>query len=94
MATTSPARPIAQQRSAAEVLEGRRWWALLVLCAAQFIVIVDTSIVAIALPAIQSDLSISSSNLQWVFNAYVVVWPGYSSSVGSWPTSTGNDASS
>lgn len=70
MATTSPARPLAQaQRSAEEVFEGRRWWALIVLCAAQFIVIVDTSIVAIALPAIQSDLNISSSNLQWVLNA-------------------------
>lgn len=77
MATTSPARPLAQaQRSAAEVFEGRRWWALIVLCAAQFIVIVDTSIVAIALPTIQNDLNISSSSLQWVFNAYVVVLAG------------------
>ncbi len=77
MATTSPARPLAQpQPTAAEVFESRRWWGLVVLCAAQFLVIVDTSIVAIALPAIQSDLSISSSNLQWVFNAYVVVLAG------------------
>lgn len=77
MATTSPARPLAKvQRSATDVFESRRWWALIVLCAAQFIVIVDTSIVAIALPAIQSDLGISSSSLQWVFNAYVVVLAG------------------
>jgi len=57
-------------------LHERRWWALAVLCAAQFIVIVDTSIVAIALPAIQRDLDISSTNLQWVFNAYVVALAG------------------
>ncbi|MCC6960585.1 MAG: MFS transporter [Dehalococcoidia bacterium] len=76
MTSTSPARPFSTARSSVDVLHARRWWALVVLCAAQFIVIVDTSIVAIALPAIQSDLQISSTDLQWVFNAYVVALAG------------------
>ena len=54
----------------------RRWWALFLLCAAQFIVILDTSIIAIALPDMQRGLDISPSNLQWVFNAYVVAFGG------------------
>ncbi len=76
MATASARGPIAGPRITAQTFDDRRWWALLVLCAAQFIVIVDTSIIAIALPAIQGDLNISSSNLQWVFNAYVVALGG------------------
>lgn len=54
----------------------RRWWALFLLCAAQFIVIMDTSIIGVALPAMQDDLGISQANLQWVFNAYVVAFGG------------------
>lgn len=76
MATAEFARVGTARRSAAELLEQRRWWALLIICAAQFIVIVDTSIVAIALPAIQRDLNIAANDLQWVFNAYVVVLAG------------------
>src|SRR5688572_19978426 len=76
MAIAESVRSGLVRRPTAGVLEQRRWLALLVICAAQFIVIVDTSIVAIALPAIQRDLSIASSDLQWVFNAYVVVLAG------------------
>ena len=54
----------------------RRWGALFLLCASQFIVILDTSIVGVALPSIQRALSISPENLQWVFNAYVVIFGG------------------
>ncbi|MBE0609349.1 MAG: MFS transporter [Dehalococcoidia bacterium] len=54
----------------------RRWWALFLLCAAQFIVILDTSIIAIALPDMQRGLDISAPDLQWVFNAYVVAFGG------------------
>lgn len=76
MATASAQRPVTGPRITAQTFDDRRWWALLIICSAQFIVIVDTSIVAIALPAIQGDLGISSSNLQWVFNAYVVALGG------------------
>lgn len=54
-----------------------RWWALLALCAAQFVVIMDTSIIGVALPAIQQDLGYESSALQWIFNAYVIVFGGF-----------------
>ena len=54
----------------------RRWWALVLLCAAQFIVILDTSIVGVALPAMQRGLEIAPADLQWVFNAYVIAFGG------------------
>jgi len=54
----------------------RRWWALALLSLAQFIVILDTSIVGVALPAIQEALGVSQSGLQWVFNAYVIAFGG------------------
>ncbi|MEU3470393.1 MFS transporter [Streptomyces sp. NPDC006687] len=54
----------------------RRWWALGVLAAAQFMVIMDTSIIGVALPEMQKDLGFSQGELQWVFNAYVIVFGG------------------
>jgi EmrB/QacA subfamily drug resistance transporter len=59
------------------VPDPKRWWALALLCAAQFIVILDTSIIGVALPAIQHELSYSQSGLQWVFNAYVIFFGGF-----------------
>ncbi len=57
-------------------LYAKRWAALFVLCLAQFVVIMDTSIIGVALPAIQKDLGYSASSLQWIFNAYVVAFGG------------------
>src|SRR6059058_583525 len=54
----------------------RRWWALALLSVAQFLVILDTSIIGVALPKIDSALGFSTSSLQWVFNAYVVAFGG------------------
>ncbi|MDF5754583.1 MFS transporter [Spongiactinospora sp. TRM90649] len=54
----------------------RRWSALALIAAAQFIVIMDTSIIGVALPRIQQDLGFSQENLSWVFNAYVVAFGG------------------
>jgi EmrB/QacA subfamily drug resistance transporter len=54
----------------------RRWWALVVLAAAQFMVIMDTSIIGVALPDMQRDLGFSQGSLQWVFNAYVIAFGG------------------
>lgn len=53
-----------------------RWSALAILCAAQFMVIMDTSIIGVALPAIQNDLNYAPSGLQWIFNAYVIIFGG------------------
>lgn len=55
----------------------KRWAALFLLCTAQFIVIMDTSIIGVALPAIKEDLGYSQSGLQWIFNAYVIVFGGF-----------------
>ena len=54
----------------------RRWTALAVIALAQFIVIMDTSIIGVALPDIRSDLGFSPGDLSWVFNAYVVAFGG------------------
>jgi EmrB/QacA subfamily drug resistance transporter len=54
----------------------RRWSALAVIALAQFMVIMDTSIIGVALPEIQSDLGFTPENLSWVFNAYVVAFGG------------------
>jgi EmrB/QacA subfamily drug resistance transporter len=54
----------------------RRWSALAVIALAQFIVIMDTSIIGVALPEIQTDLGFSPEDLSWVFNAYVVAFGG------------------
>ncbi|CAN5328411.1 DHA2 family efflux MFS transporter permease subunit [soil metagenome] len=55
----------------------KRWSALFLLCTAQFIIIMDTSIIGVALPAIQTDLGYSQSDLQWIFNAYVILFGGF-----------------
>jgi EmrB/QacA subfamily drug resistance transporter len=54
----------------------KRWLALALLCAAQFIVILDTSIIGVALPAIQIDLGFTPEGLSWIFNAYVIAFGG------------------
>jgi EmrB/QacA subfamily drug resistance transporter len=56
--------------------DNRRWWALGLLAAAQFMVIMDTSIIGVALPDIQEALGFSQSGLSWIFNAYVVAFGG------------------
>jgi len=54
----------------------RRWTALAVIALAQFMVIMDTSIIGVALPEIQSDLGFTPEDLSWVFNAYVIAFGG------------------
>jgi EmrB/QacA subfamily drug resistance transporter len=51
-----------------------RWKALGILSLAQFLIILDTSIIGVALPTIQQHFSFSQADLQWVFNAYVIVF--------------------
>jgi EmrB/QacA subfamily drug resistance transporter len=55
----------------------RRTWLLIVCCLAQFMVILDLTIVNVALPAIQADLGFSAVNLQWVVVAYAIVFAGF-----------------
>jgi EmrB/QacA subfamily drug resistance transporter len=53
-----------------------RWTALWIIALAQFMVIMDTSIIGVALPEIQRDLGFTQENLSWVFNGYVVAFGG------------------
>ena len=55
----------------------RRWVALILLCFAQFIVVLDASIVNVALPSIGEALNFSQANLPWVVNAYVLTFGGF-----------------
>src|SRR2546421_8234852 len=56
--------------------ERRRWIALVVLCAGFLMIILDQTIVNVALPSIQSDLGFSQSGLAWVVNAYLIAFGG------------------
>src|ERR671936_1445964 len=55
----------------------RRWIALILLCVAQFVVVLDASIVNVALPTIGRGLHFSEENLPWVVNAYVIAFGGF-----------------
>lgn len=57
--------------------DSRRWLALVLLCATQFILVLDVAIVNVALPSIQRELEFSQQNLQWVVNAYTLVFGGF-----------------
>ena len=53
-----------------------RWAALYVLCAGTLMIVLDATIVNVALPSIQDDLGFSPSNLAWVVNAYLIAFGG------------------
>ncbi|WP_134734041.1 MFS transporter [Amycolatopsis nivea] len=53
-----------------------RWWALGLIALAQFMVIMDTSIIGVALPRMRDALGFTPSTLSWVFNAYVIAFGG------------------
>ena len=54
--------------------DSRRWTALMVVCLAQLMIVLDVTIVNVALPSIQRDLHFSQSNLTWVVNAFLVTF--------------------
>src|SRR5579862_7476192 len=54
-----------------------KWVVLVLICLAQFMVILDATIVNVALPSIQNDLGLSEANLQWIVNAYTLVFGGF-----------------
>ncbi len=59
------------------VSDRRKWLALGLLSAVQFMVVLDIAIVNVALPSIQVDLGFSQENLQWVISAYALVFGGF-----------------
>jgi len=52
--------------------ENRKWWTLGVVCIAVFMLLLDVTVVNVALPDIQKDLGSSFSDLQWVVDAYAL----------------------
>src|SRR5512142_184084 len=60
------------------MLEGRsRWLALIVLCLGVLMIVLDTTIVNVALPSIAADLGFSETSLVWVVNAYMLTFGGF-----------------
>src|SRR5688572_27490817 len=57
--------------------ETNRWLVLVIVCLAQFMVILDATVVNVALPSIQRDLGFSAADLQWVINGYTLVFGGF-----------------
>src|SRR5438093_10091453 len=53
------------------------WVVLVLICLAQFMVVLDATIVNVALPSIQTDLHLSEGNLQWIVNAYTLFFGGF-----------------
>src|SRR5688572_28977820 len=56
--------------------ERDRWIALVVLCVGMLMIVLDATVVNVALPSIQSDLGFSQSSLAWVVNAYLIAFGG------------------
>ena len=56
--------------------ERSRWIALVVLCVGMLMIVLDATVVNVALPSIQSDLGFSTSSLAWVVNAYLIAFGG------------------
>ena len=57
--------------------ETNRWLVLVLVCLAQFMVVLDATITNVALPSIQEDLDFSQGSLQWVINSYTLVFGGF-----------------
>ena len=57
-------------------MKNSRWLSLLILCTGFLLIVVDMTIVNVALPSIQRDLGFSQSGLAWVINAYLIAFGG------------------
>ncbi len=78
MSVETASTPQVTPATAAEDKRGKgTGWLLAVCCVAQFMVILDLSIVNVALPSIQSSLEFSSPELQWVVDAYAITFAGF-----------------
>jgi len=55
----------------------KRWWALYVLCAGVLMIVLDTTIVNVALPSIREDLRFTETSLVWVVNGYMLTFGGF-----------------
>src|SRR5437763_8054315 len=55
----------------------KRWLALYILCLGELMIVLDTTIVNVALPSIRTDLAFSETALVWVVNAYMLTYGGF-----------------
>src|SRR3954464_8366629 len=69
-------RPCDMTSSTAAVPTASRWTALVVLCVGMLMIVLDVTVVNVALPSIQDDLGFSTSSLAWVVNAYLIAFGG------------------
>lgn len=76
MATTLSTRTARAMPAGTDATSRRQWLALGLLVSSQFVVMLDTSIVNVALPSIQADLGLSPVTLTWVVNAYILACGG------------------
>src|SRR3954447_26345383 len=67
----------AETTSPSPARQTNRWLILVIACLAQFMVVIDATVVNVALPSIQDGLHFSSANLPWVVNAYTLVFGGF-----------------
>jgi len=73
---TDITQQLPRENPASAEAERSRWIALVVLCVGALMIILDMTIVNVALPSIQRDLHFSQSNLAWVVNAYLITFGG------------------
>ncbi len=74
--TAGPHAPAAAAVDGASARSRSRWVALYVLCAGMLMIVLDVTVVNVALPSIQDDLHFSSSSLAWVVNSYLIAFGG------------------
>jgi EmrB/QacA subfamily drug resistance transporter len=80
---TVPPNAIADPTSFDERVHARRWLVLAVLCVSVFLIVVDNTIVNVALPTLARDLGADTSELQWIVDAYTLVFAGLLLAAGS-----------
>jgi len=68
--------PVTKDMTPQTATDRSRWMALYVLCGGMLMIVLDATIVNVALPSIQDDLNFSQSNLAWVVNAYLIAFGG------------------
>src|SRR5919197_461914 len=72
------ARPRSDRKERVMAIENsKRWLALIVLCLGSLMIVLDTTIVNVALPSIRADLGFSQTSLAWVVNAYLLTFGGF-----------------
>jgi EmrB/QacA subfamily drug resistance transporter len=76
VSTESTATTMDRPAAGGERLDRSRWIALVVLCVGMLMIVLDVTVVNVALPNIQSDLHFSQSSLAWVVNAYLIAFGG------------------